>query len=418
MALFKNKELKQISLGSIFAIIILALMIFMSEITGEKEIIFPEVAAFCVGSFILPHVMWKSAYYKMVLYIALCAVLGVLIVKFLPIPLWIQFTIGFIVAQLIFFFSQTGLAPMISAMVLPVLIQTESPIYIISAISLTLLVVIFTIIHSKFVLKEPREIKIAKIPPKEFILSFIYRVLLSTIVVFLCTNFDLRFKFTVAPPLLVAFTEMTTNKNAPSLKRPVTTIMLFILCAFIGAASRFILTIKCKIPLTISAIITTIGFIVLMKKIKLPFPPAAAMGILAMLIPEEIVLIYTLEVAVGISIWTIGAVIWKNILWRGDKEKKLEKTVVKKSRESTIKVKEEDEDNKISIEIETINSDTDIDEEQKNNNNNKISKNEDDIINIKAITSNVNEKQNNKNNNNNNESKKENDIINTKKNIL
>ncbi len=113
MTLLKNQEIKQISLGSVFAIIILTFMIFMSEITGEKEIIFPEVAAFCIGSFIVPHVMWKAAYYKMVLYIALCAVFGVLIVKFLNIPLWIQFTLGFIMAQFIFFFSQTVLAPMI-----------------------------------------------------------------------------------------------------------------------------------------------------------------------------------------------------------------------------------------------------------------------------------------------------------------
>jgi len=417
MAFIKNQNIKQVTIGSIFMIVVLTLMVFLSEITEEKEIIFPEVAALCVGSFLLPHIMWKSSYLKMILYIALCASLGVLIVKFLLIPLWIQFTIGFILAQLIFFVSGTGLAPMISAMVLPILIQTESPIYIVSAILLTALVVLFTILHSKFVLRERKETKIVKIPLKEFIPSSIFRVLLSTIVVFLCTHFNLKYKFCVAPPLLVAFTEMTTNKHAPGLKRPATTIFLFTLCALIGAASRYLVTsiLKWKIPLTFSTIITTVGIIVLMKGIRLPFAPAAAMGILAMLIPKDIVLIYPLEVAAGISIWTIGALFWKNVLWGKEEKGKDEPTINNKTKktnhdiinknnssESTIEVREDEvkEESVISIEIETIDSDTNSEQKSISKVNNNDNDNENSINkNIENIEKEQNNSKNDSNNN-------------------
>ena len=50
---------------------------------------------------------------------------------------------------------------------------------------------------------------------------------------------------------------------------------------------------------------------ILVKIFALPFPPAAAMAILALLIPETAVKFYPLQVAAGISVLTMLALGWK-----------------------------------------------------------------------------------------------------------
>ncbi|MBR1721610.1 MAG: hypothetical protein IJ727_03865, partial [Treponema sp.] len=124
-------------------------MVFASEVTGEKEIIFPELAALAVGCFLTPRLVWKTSYLKIISSISLCALLGLGIVCFLPVPLWSQFLLAFALGQLIFFLSKTTFAPMISAISLPVLIQTKSPVYVLSAFLLTFLVILLSLFLEK-----------------------------------------------------------------------------------------------------------------------------------------------------------------------------------------------------------------------------------------------------------------------------
>ena len=52
-----------------------------------------------------------------------------LVVRLLPAPLWLKITAAFLLCQMIYLYSGTTFAPMISAMVLPVLLGTESWVY-------------------------------------------------------------------------------------------------------------------------------------------------------------------------------------------------------------------------------------------------------------------------------------------------
>jgi len=381
MKAIQNQETKQLIYGSLCTLIVIAVMIFFSEITGEKEIIFPEIAALCMGNFLIPKLIWKANYLKTLIYISLCAVLGVLIVLYIPIPIWAQIAFAFAVGQLIFFFSGTSVAPMLSAITLPVLLQTSSYVYVISAIGLTALVIFFSILLEKGNIRPKYDGQKASLPRKEFVATFTFRTLLTLLLAFLCTFFNWRIKFTIAPPLLVAFFELTTNKASPPAKRPVATIILFTLCAILGSACRYIFTILIGIPLTISSVIAMIGVILLMKRImKLPFLPAAAMCILAMLIPEEIVLYYPVEVAVGITVLTYSALFWRKIIWR---EKKGEGEKPKEAKEITIVIENSNNNN--------------------NNNNNNSEKEENKQISKEDRTKDNNIEDNKNNNKNVNE---------------
>lgn len=184
-----------------------------------------------------------------------CAVLGVLIVVFLPIPISVQFIIAFSLGQILLFVSKTDFAPMISAISLPVLIQTKSSIYLISAFSFTLLLILFRFLLEKFDLKQKREFipnQINSLSIKEFSIGFLFRTIL---------------------------------------------VLLF---TFFGAFTRYFLTMKFGLPLTVSAFGASVFLIITLKIFKIYFPPAGAMTILAMLIPENYVVFYPLQVALGI----------------------------------------------------------------------------------------------------------------------
>lgn len=292
-------------LNYFLTIFVISLMVFASEFFGEREIIFPEIVALSIGCFLTPTLSWNTNYFRMFFFIIACAVLGVLIVLFLPISILVQFIIAFSLGQILLFVSKTGFAPMISAISLPVLIQTKSPIYLISAFSFTLLLILFRLLLEKFNLKQKRDFipnQINSISIKEFSFGFAFRTILVLIFSFFALKYD--FRFMVAPPLLVAFTELT-NKNNKIINKKVQATILIILCAFFGAFTRYFLTMKFGLPLTISAVGTSVLLIITLKFFKIYFPPAGAMAILAMLIPENYVIFYPIQVALGIILISI-----------------------------------------------------------------------------------------------------------------
>ena len=291
-------------------VVVLA-MVFLAEYLGEKEIIFPEVAALSAGCFLAPSLIWKTSYFRMFLTISLCALLGVLIVIFLPLPLWGQFVLAFAIGQAVLYFSRTSFAPLISAIALPVLIQTHSFVYVVAAIGLTVFVCFLTFLLEKFLLKEKNHYEPVNLNPKETILLNEFRIVFVALLSFFCIRFDVR--FCVAPPLLVAFTELT-SKSSKAAKRPVSVIVLVSLCALCGALSRTFLSSLPFFPLTFASLLCCVIVQILVKIFSMPFPPAAAMSILALLIPESAVFSYPLQVAAGILILTLFALGCRKIL--------------------------------------------------------------------------------------------------------
>lgn len=129
----------------ILTILIIAIMVGASELLGEKEIIFPEIAAIATGLLIAPHRSWQVSRIKILILIGICSVLGLIISIYVPLPLWLKMSTAFIICQFIFIFSKTSFAPLISAAVLPVMLGTKSIIYPVAAVLLTILILLGSI---------------------------------------------------------------------------------------------------------------------------------------------------------------------------------------------------------------------------------------------------------------------------------
>ena len=283
---------------------VIIIMTGASEIFSEKEIIFPEIAALAVGALAAPKRSWQVSRTRMVILIAVCASLGVLIVRAVNVEMWLQIVAAFSICQIIYLYSGTTFAPLISASALPVLLQTESWIYPISATVLTAIICVIQMITEKVGLRTYEPFTPVPGPDRYDIRDAVVRILCAGAAAAPALLADWR--FCVAPPLLVAFTELS-RQQSPARQKPVKVILLITLCAVSGAAARIILSVEIGLPLTVSAAAASVIMLILMHKIHLYMPPAGAMAILPMLLQESQLMVYPLQVLLGITVLTAAA---------------------------------------------------------------------------------------------------------------
>lgn len=296
---------------AVLTVFIVFLMVGLSELLHEKEIVFPEITALAVGFLIAPKQVWRTNAVRTTILIAICAVCGILIVRYYPVALWLQVSTAFLLCQLIFIFSGTGFAPMISAMVLPVLMGTETVIYPITAVILTVAVLLCRQLLIKLELREAYDFEKLPPPGAADVKDMICRVMCGAIVIFTALAFE--WKFAVAPPLLVAFTEFAA-KGSSARKKPVRAVMTIFMCALAGAICRLLFNTGVDLSLTLTACIATVLVVLIMRITGMYMPPAGALAILPMIIPETVVVYYPFQILLGASVFMMIAKLWRDVI--------------------------------------------------------------------------------------------------------
>ena len=277
-------------------VMIVALMVLLSEQTGEREILFPEIAAIAVGMLLAPKRAWRTNRLRVLLLISVSAAAGLFISVFLPNPLWVKMSLAFLVAQGILAVSGTGFAPMISAAVLPVMLGTKSGVYLAAAIGLTVVILLVSFVLEKLGVRAPEPFEPLPAPDRTILRRTALKCVLGSLCIFLAVSLNAR--FAVAPPMLVAFTEFMNPENKAK-DHPARAVLLIGLCALAGALCRLIFTVRLGLPLTVSAVIACVILLFLLQRFSLYLPPAAAITVLAMLIPEESLALYPAQVLAG-----------------------------------------------------------------------------------------------------------------------
>lgn len=299
----------------ITTLLLVGLMVGVAELLNEKEIIFPEITALAVGYMVAQKRSWKVNGKRMLLLITICATVGVLIVRYSRLTLFPQMIIAFSFAQILFMFSGTTFAPFVSAIVLPVMMQTKSFIYPISAVVLTILVIGFHQLFLKMKIREDEEYIPVMLNSKDDIIDTALRIVCVAIVGFVAIYFN--YKFIIAPPLLVAFTEFSRPRNKVR-NKPIKTVLVITGCALVGSLSRYLLTIKLELPLTVSALIATLVMLLILTYTKMYMPPVGAITILSMMIPQSSVITYPLQIFVGSVVIILLSRVF--FMWRQDKK--------------------------------------------------------------------------------------------------
>lgn len=283
---------------------IVILMVGLSEIFQEKEFVFPEITALAVGAWLSPKRVWKVSKIRMILLIGIFASIGVILSAYVPIPQLLKIVIGFTICLIGLSLSRTTFAPLISATVLPVILHTTSWIYPISAICMTAIVAVGQEVLEKCGIKE-------KVVPSSVDLDISFDVKtgikrLIVVALLAAISIYLRLPFLVAPPLLVAFLELT-GKHPKLRAKSKQLLMLVLILTVVGAYGRLMLCEHLGLPLTLAALVSVCVMIFTMEYMKLYFPPAGALVILPLLIEADKLTAYPVAVTIGFCVLSLTA---------------------------------------------------------------------------------------------------------------
>lgn len=296
-----------------FSVILLSAgMMAAASITGEREIIFPEILAIAAGAWFSKSQPWRVSRLQLVVLMSAGAVFGVCIVTFLPVPKLVQIIAAFAFAALLLFFTRTTLVPLLSAAMLPVLLGTDSWVY---PVSVLLLCVIITVLQPLLQGHAPPvQNKCGGFDKKQEARRWL------TLFAFFCLAavFPIRTGnlYLVAPPLIVMFAELSNPDGAPR-KRTGTVFLLMTSAALAGTALRYGMELWLHLPLWMAGAVCSAVLLLLFTLTKTVFPPAGAAMLLPMLLPAKSLWLYPLELAAGCLIF-IGASL---LLFRKKKER-------------------------------------------------------------------------------------------------
>lgn len=299
-----TQETKQRLISDAVIIGLTGLMAGASELLSEREIIFPEIAALAVGALAAPKRSWRTTRLRCIFYIALCAVLGLCVSVFVPLPVWAKVPLTFAVCQLLLIYSGTTFAPMISAAVLPVLMCTESVVYPVSAVVMTALIMLAELILTKADIRPKESFVPLPKPQKRELIDLLVRCAAASAIAAAAIIGGVR--FLAAPPLLVAFTEFS-NRSCPARSKPVKTVLVIGLCGLAGALCRGAVCLLPAVPLTAAAMLAAGLALLVMRTSGLFLPPAGALAILPMIIPRDALMLYPVQVLAGASLFMTAA---------------------------------------------------------------------------------------------------------------
>lgn len=287
---------KRLVMRIVLSVAALAFMALGADATGQREVIFPEIAALAVGLWIAGKRMWDVCGYEVPLLMTISAVLGVLITSFLHIHIFLQLTLAFAVSAMIMTLMRVPLIPSIAAILLPILLHTTSWYYPASVAVMTTIMAVGTSLLQKWGVKDrlpdasPHKER-SVLSPKSWGLR--YLLLLPLLAVASWQGW----LFAIVPPLVIILIELANPKNMFR-SRPLTLWAVVVVVAALGTASRWLLLETLSLPYTVAVSVSFLLAILLMTRTKLMFPPVPALAVIPFILPDSY-LWFPVEVILG-----------------------------------------------------------------------------------------------------------------------
>jgi hypothetical protein len=278
------------------AILLVAAMFAVAEYTGQKEIIFPEIAALALGAWVMEKSPWQSSPFHFWLSPTLAALTGMLIVRSFEYEPFTMVTSAFCLMVLQLKLARSNVLPSISAAVLPIITRSDSWWYPLSVCVLTGIIFLGRRALNRSV--TGKYTGDATTPAFNRQESVHWGKLLAgvTLITAIAVGFD--FVFMVAPPLIVAFVEVSKPGGAVREKAG-RALILLVLAAFSGVSWLLLIHSVLHWPIWISACVSTATIFLFYHALRMPFPPAVAIALLPTILPEAALWSYPWQVLAG-----------------------------------------------------------------------------------------------------------------------
>lgn len=293
--MFDKKKMIPILITTVLSV----LMVAVSGITGESDIIFPEITAIAIGTLAAPVQVWNTSKLRLMLTVTAAALLGMAVVRFVPVPMYLKIPIGLAAVMFLITLSQTNFLPAITACILPIMQGTHSLAYPLTVVIMTGLILLAQHILEETGLRNKyRYVPIG--PDRPLIRLRTAQVIIASLVCFLPALFGRP--YFIAPPLIVAFAEMTVPSSHLKKNMATATIMMA-MSAFLGVSCRILLGEIAGLPMAAAAAVTCCAIMFAIDRTGFYFPPCGAVGMLPYLIPQHTLVRFPFAVTTGFLIF-------------------------------------------------------------------------------------------------------------------
>lgn len=289
----------------IFAVLMAFVMVFVAELSGEKEIIFPEICALTVGAWISEQQPWITNKRRIFILMSLASLFGVLVVRYVPTYLIIKVCLCFAFTGFILTLFKTNFIPIISACILPVYLGTKSWVYPLSVTFMALIIILAQWLMEKYHIRPVNKFSPIDYDIKSQIIKWSKLLLVFALIALI--PFKTHQIYFLAPPLIVMFTELS-EPQSPARKKPHYIVGLMFFASLTGCLLKLVLNIYMGLPLYICTALACVILFIGLSKIKINFPPAGAILLIPMILDKELLPLFPLEVLIGASILAFTAI--------------------------------------------------------------------------------------------------------------
>ncbi len=260
---------------------VLTAMLVTAGLTGEREIIFPEVGALAVGLLVIDRTVWNTGKLRMILLLCLESAIGVWMMRHTgDLPVWIPVSAAFLFANFLVLLFRSTLLPAVAACLMPLYLSVDKYAYVFYVFCLACLLCLL------LTLLERTHCRTKHIPlwgrRSRYLWTkvlFVPASLLCLLPLFIVASSVNRL-FVIAPPLVVTFLEFARSSRGYR-KRPWK--ILAMLCVAAGLSTGFILTCRqLGLPSYAGGICAAASTLVLYKFARQYFAPAMAVALLAL----------------------------------------------------------------------------------------------------------------------------------------
>lgn len=274
---------------NIAVVVFIMAMAFAAELFGQHEIIFPEAGALCVGLWLMPKAVWNVRVWQVPVYLTAAALIGLAVNMFVPACFEIRFTLAFIAIFVLLRLVRCNMYPLVSASMLPVLIDTTSWVYPVSVLVLSLLIAV----GRKWL---PQVERNEYQPYSALKILLLVVALCVPLAVVYCAKFS-PMNYLVVPPLVVTMIEFA-NRRSGFRERPRTIWGQIVVAAVIGVAAEYLLHRGLGLPMSVGMLIVVAVMLMSFRWFK-PFAPTMAIVIVPTLLPDSALLWFPLAAAMG-----------------------------------------------------------------------------------------------------------------------
>ena len=302
-----TKILKTVRLERyLFGILMALSMVWLAELSGEKEIIFPEICALTIGAWVSEQQPWAVNKRRIFFLMSVAALFGVIIVRYCPLPLILQVCICFAFSGFILTVCRTNFVPIISACILPVYLRTTSFVYPAAVMVMALLIILAQWIMEKCHLRPVNKFRPCNFNLKTQIIKWSKLLVVFGLIALI--PFKTHQIYFLAPPLIVMFTELS-NPKSPARKKPVYIAGLMTFSAFIGSFFRLLFNVYLNLPLSLCTAMACIVLFAALSRLKINFPPAGAVLLIPMILDKDLLFRFPVEVLIGSVVLTYTAMV-------------------------------------------------------------------------------------------------------------